>query len=80
MRHPITYEQSEGEGSDAVVAEWLVKVGDQVSQGQAVVEVDVDKVITEIAAPETGLLVQIDIEVDEPVLPGQVLGYIESEN
>ena len=54
MRHPITYEQTGGEGGDAVVAEWLVKVGDQVSQGQAVVEVDVDKVITEIAAPETG--------------------------
>ena len=39
--------------------------------------VDVDKVVIEIPAPVSGILVETTYEVDEELDPGSILGYID---
>ena len=79
MKYPIVYEGTEDDG-DATVAEWLAQDGDEVAEGQTIVEIDVEKVIVEIYSPATGTLVQIDCQIDDDVAPGTVLGQVEDAN
>jgi 2-oxoisovalerate dehydrogenase E2 component (dihydrolipoyl transacylase) len=49
-----------GEGVvEAQIVRWLVKVGDQVEQDQPVCEVQTDKAIVEIPAPQAGRMIEI---------------------
>ena len=63
--------------SEAQIDEWLVKVGDEVSEGQQLVLVTTPKVALEIEAPASGRLSRIAAEADEVVASGAVLGTIE---
>jgi pyruvate/2-oxoglutarate dehydrogenase complex dihydrolipoamide acyltransferase (E2) component len=50
-----------GEGiEDATISRWLVKVGDEVSAGDILLEVATDKVDTEVPAPTSGKVLQIN--------------------
>jgi 2-oxoglutarate dehydrogenase E2 component (dihydrolipoamide succinyltransferase) len=64
---------------DCQLANWLKKVGDRVKQGEAVAEVDTDKTITEITAPEAGTLVEIRFEAGDTIAVGDVMGIIDEE-
>ena len=44
---------------DCQVSKWLDNVGDRVEQGQLLLEIDTDKTVTEIEAPESGVLTEI---------------------
>ena len=63
------------------IVEWLVKEGDKVEEGQAIVEVTTDKTTTEIEAPATGLLKGIregaEKGVEIPV--GETFAFIAQE-
>ncbi len=63
---------------EATVAEWLVKVGDQVTEGQPIVRVETDKVDAEVEAPGTGTLVEILVNDGEDADVGGVIGRIEA--
>ena len=56
---PITMPHQDLTITKATVLRWLVEKGDRVKSGQAVVEVETDKALTEIEAPADGLLAQI---------------------
>lgn len=58
------------------VVAWLRSVGDDVSAGDILLEVDADKSAVEIEAPGDGVLLEIRAEEGEEVTPGQVLGVV----
>ena len=68
----------QAEGTEMVVAGWLKKVGDAVTQNEPLLEISTDKVTVEIAAPITGILREILKPADQPVEAGEVLGRIEA--
>lgn len=50
-----------GEGAeDATISRWLVKEGDEVSEGDVLMEVATDKVDTEVPAPAAGTILKIN--------------------
>lgn len=62
---------------DARVAKWLRKEGDAVAAGDALVELETDKIDLEISAPQAGVLSRIDRRDGEDVKVGEVLGVID---
>tara|TARA_B100000029_G_scaffold514309_1_gene616640 strand:+ start:537 stop:1769 length:1233 start_codon:yes stop_codon:yes gene_type:complete len=63
--------------ADGEVAAWHVAVGDEVKRDQVLVDIDTDKVVLEVVAPEDGKLTKIIKEVGEMVLTEEVLGEFE---
>ena len=63
---------------DCKVSKWLSAVGDRVEQGQMLIEIDTDKTVTEIEAPESGVLVEILHPVGAVVGVGDTLGIIDT--
>lgn len=52
-----------GEGmAEGEIASWLVKVGDSVTEGQPIVEIQNDKLLQEIVSPHTGTVTAIMVE------------------
>ena len=62
---------------EATVARWLKREGDHVAAGEAVAELETDKVNLEVGAERTGVLVRIERKEGEDVKVGDVLGVIE---
>ncbi|HLJ66108.1 MAG TPA: 2-oxoglutarate dehydrogenase complex dihydrolipoyllysine-residue succinyltransferase [Chloroflexota bacterium] len=61
---------------EATVGRWLKQVGERVAAGEALVELETDKVNMDVAAPETGSLASIVKQEGETVGIGDVLGTI----
>src|SRR2546428_13690684 len=61
---------------DAVIATWLKKEGDQVKQGESLVELETDKVNVEVSAEQNGVLQKILKHEGDVVAVGDVLGMI----
>ena len=68
---------SSDESDEVRVLRWLKKQGDKVHKGQAIVEVETDKVNVEVEAPEDGLLSQIYAQEGEYVKFGSVVAAID---
>lgn len=62
---------------DARVAKWLKNEGDPVAVGEALVELETDKVDVEVSAPRAGVLAKIAHARGADVKIGEVLGTIE---
>lgn len=66
-----------GEGVDEVtVTKWLKKEGDSVNELEPLLEVNTDKVDTEIPAPVSGTVLKIMAEEGVPAKVGAVLAFI----
>jgi 2-oxoglutarate dehydrogenase E2 component (dihydrolipoamide succinyltransferase) len=63
---------------DARVAKWLKNEGDAVNAGDALVELETDKVDVEVSAPQAGVLAKIAHTKGADVKIGDVLGTIEA--
>ena len=63
--------------ADGEVAAWHVAVGDEVKRDQILVDIETDKVVLEVVAPEDGKLTKITKDVGETVLTEEVLGEFE---
>lgn len=61
---------------DAVIATWLKNEGDEVKQGEALVELETDKVNVEVSAEQSGVLQKILKKEGDVVAVGDVLGMI----
>src|SRR6266700_1899842 len=62
---------------DAVIASWLKHEGDNVSQGDALVELETDKVNVEVTAEQNGVLQKIIKQEGDTVAGDEVLGVLE---
>src|SRR5512140_207583 len=66
-----------GEGVEEVtVTKWLKKEGDSVNELEPLLEVNTDKVDTEIPAPASGIVLKIVAEEGVPAKVGAVLAFI----
>jgi 2-oxoglutarate dehydrogenase E1 component len=59
--------------SEGTILEWAVAVGDEVADGQTVVELSTDKVDMELPAPAAGTITEILAAAGETVTVGQVI-------
>ncbi len=62
---------------EATVGRWLKQEGDSVESGEAVVELETDKVDLEVPAEKAGTLSKIERQAGEDVEIGDVLGLID---
>ena len=65
--------------AEAVVTNWLKKVGDPIEAEEAIVEVATDKVDSEVPSEVSGIVSEILFKVDEVVKIGQVMAIIETQ-
>lgn len=63
---------------DATVVSWFKAVGDEVSKGEPIAEVEADKINFEIVAPASGVLRSIEVPEGEMAVVRAVLATIEA--
>src|SRR5205809_6069029 len=66
--------------TEGTVLEWRKQVGDRVEADEPSVDVSTDKVDAEVPAPASGTLTAINVQVDEVVAVGAVLGEISVDD
>ena len=67
-----------GEGiHEGVIMKWLVNVGDNISEGDSLAEVETDKVTTEIPSPKAGNVLELKAAKGEKINVGQVFITID---
>ncbi len=64
---------------EGTVARWLKSPGDPISALEPLLEINTDKIDTEVPAPATGFLISVLVDEGKTVRAGTVLGYIGSE-
>jgi pyruvate dehydrogenase E2 component (dihydrolipoamide acetyltransferase) len=79
MRHVFKFPDI-GEGlEEGTIVEWYVKKGQQVESGQSLVQVETDKVTTDIPSPKTGTIAALYGSEGETINVGDPLAEIEIE-
>ncbi len=63
--------------SDATLITWHKKAGDYVNKNEGLIDLETDKVVLEVTAPESGILSQILKENGSLVTSGEVLAIVE---
>ena len=64
---------------EGTILQWLVSEGDEVEEGDAIAEIETDKVSMEIEAEDSGTVAQILAEADESVAVGGAIAFIQGE-
>jgi pyruvate dehydrogenase E2 component (dihydrolipoamide acetyltransferase) len=72
MAEPITLT------ADGLLLNWLKEVGDNVSKGDVIAEIEADKATVEIEAATDGVLISQEAEVGDELEEGAVIGQIGS--
>ncbi|UEX89191.1 dihydrolipoyllysine-residue succinyltransferase [Staphylococcus ratti] len=62
--------------TEGTVAEWLKKVGDNVEKGEAILELETDKVNVEVVSEEAGTLQELLAEEGDTVEVGQAIAVV----
>ena len=63
--------------TEGTILEWHVAEGQEIAEGDTVVEVSTDKIDAEVPAPASGVITKILAQVDDTVIVGQVLAEID---
>lgn len=63
--------------TEGTIAEWLVKKGDKIEKGDAVVELETDKVNVEVNADSAGVLTEIVANEGDDVEVGDVIAKVD---
>jgi pyruvate/2-oxoglutarate dehydrogenase complex dihydrolipoamide acyltransferase (E2) component len=64
---------------EADIGQWLVAVGDRVSEGDPLVEIETDKALNELESPASGVIAEIISVQGTTVEPGDVIARISPE-
>ncbi len=65
------------EGTQATVAQWLKRVGETVVKDEPIIELETDKVMMEVVAPASGVLVEKHVLEGEAAEENKILGTID---
>lgn len=76
MAHLITMPAVVADAEDAVLASWLVSVGDEITQGQPIAEVETEKAMVEMESTGTGTLSRIVAETGAVVAVGAPIAVL----
>mgnify|MGYP000184446109 FL=1 len=66
--------------ADATVGNWHKNPGEFVQAGEPLVDIETDKVVLEVPAPESGVLAAILNERGNTVLAGQLLAQMQPDD
>ena len=61
---------------EGTVTKWLKQVGDQVEEFEPLLEVNTDKVDTEVPSPSTGTVLEVYVQEGETVEAGTLLAML----
>ena len=64
--------------SEGTVVEWKKKVGDAVTEGDILADVEAEKATQELESPATGVLTEIRVQVNQETKVRSVLAIIEA--
>jgi len=64
--------------AEATLLQWHKKVGDAVSRDENLIDIETDKVVLELPAPEGGVITQIVREDSSTVTAGEVIALIDT--
>ena len=64
-------------GVPITLCTWHAQVGERVIEGDRLLEVVAGDVVVDVSAPATGMLAERRVEIDQRVVPGQVLAVID---
>ena len=62
--------------TEGTIIEWKKRIGDKVEKDETILEISTDKVDTEVPSPASGILIEINVDKNETVDVGVVIGYI----
>ena len=62
---------------EGTVTRWLKAVGDQVKQGEVLVEIETAKAVQEVEAPVGGIIIQVFVSTGETASVNTALAMIE---
>jgi pyruvate/2-oxoglutarate dehydrogenase complex dihydrolipoamide acyltransferase (E2) component len=62
------------------VGSWLKKVGDEVTRGEPLAEIETEKSTVEMEATASGRLVEIVAQPGSELPVGQVIGYLDDDS
>ena len=65
--------------TEGTLLSWHKKVGDAVTRDETLVDIETDKVVLEVPAPQSGVLVEIVVQDGETVTSEQFLAKIDTE-
>ncbi len=65
--------------AEATLSAWHVKEGDAVTRDQNLIDIETDKVVLELPAPDAGVIVKIIKQNSETVASGEVIAQIDTE-
>ena len=65
--------------TEGTLLTWHKKVGDSVNRDETLVDIETDKVVLEVPAPQAGVLVEIIVQDGETVTTQQLLAKIDTE-
>ncbi|MRR49833.1 MAG: 2-oxoglutarate dehydrogenase complex dihydrolipoyllysine-residue succinyltransferase [Rhodocyclaceae bacterium] len=65
--------------AEATLSSWHVKEGDAVARDQNLIDIETDKVVLELPAPDAGVVVKIIKANGEQVTSGEVIAQIDTE-
>ena len=71
---------SSDESDEVRILRWIKNQGEKVQKGEALLEVETDKVNVEIEAPDDGSLAEIKVQEGEFVKFGAVVAVIDKGN
>lgn len=79
MRVPIEMPNLGYDMESGVVAEWLKSVGDTITRGETIAEIETDKATLQMPSLANGMLVEIVHQVGAEVAVGEPIAYLETE-
>src|SRR5512142_3411577 len=65
--------------TEATLLTWQKKVGEAVQEGENLIDVETDKVVLELPAPKSGVLVKIIRQDGEKVGSNEVIAMLDTE-
>lgn len=78
MKVDVTIPELAESISEAIIGDWLKKPGEFVEEGEQLVDVETDKVILEITAPESGELTLITKQKNTQVQSNEIIAVINT--
>ena len=64
--------------TEGTLLKWYKKVGESVARDETLVDIETDKVVLEVPAPQAGVLVEIVVQDGETVTTQQLLAKIDT--
>ena len=65
--------------AEGTLASWKKKIGDSVARDEILIDIETDKVVLEVPAPDAGVLVEIIKADGETVASGELIARIDTE-